>query len=38
MKHKTVLLKIHTENSHVPLLTNIGNKTKYVLKNIKIVF
>ena len=38
MKHKTVLLNIHTENNHMPLLTNTGNKTKYVTKNIKIMF
>ena len=38
MKHKTVLLKIHTENNHMPSLTYAVNKTKYVTKNIIIMF
>jgi len=38
MKHKSVLMKIHTKNNHMPLLTNTGNKTKYVIKNINIMF
>jgi len=35
MKHKTVLLIIHTENNHISLLTKRWNKTKYIIKNIK---